>query len=84
VRVAGMRQTYRRIRTKSKHMMAVLTLEDMEGSLQIFIPPYLYRKNHLALQEFGPFIIEGVIQRDPERQSIKMTAEKIVLLTDGI
>ncbi|MDY6846235.1 MAG: DNA polymerase III subunit alpha, partial [Chloroflexota bacterium] len=63
VRVAGMRQTYRRIRTKSKQMMAVLTLEDMEGSLQIFIPPYLYRKNHLALQEFGPFIIEGVIQR---------------------
>lgn len=82
-RVAGMRQTYRRIRTNSKQMMAVLTLEDMEGSLQIFIPPYLYRQNYLALQEIGPFIIEGVIQRDAEHQNIKMTAEKITLLKDG-
>ncbi len=83
VRVAGMRQTYRRIRTKSKQMMAVLTLEDMQGSLQIFIPTYLYRQNYLALQEIGLFIIEGVIQRDAERQNIRMTAEKIVLLKDG-
>jgi DNA polymerase-3 subunit alpha len=80
VRIAGMRQTYRRIRTKSKQTMAVLTLEDLEGSLQILISPFLYRHNHLALQEIGPFIIEGVIERDSERQNIMMNAEKIVLL----
>jgi len=82
VRVAGMRQTFRRIRTKSKQMMAVLTLEDLEGSLQILISPYLFRQNHLALQEIGPFIIEGLIKRDSERQNIKLIAEKIVLLKD--
>jgi DNA-directed DNA polymerase III PolC len=80
VRIAGMRQTYRRIRTKSKQTMAVLTLEDLEGSLQILISPYLYQQNHLALQEIGPYIIEGVIECDSERQNIKMNAEKIVLL----
>ncbi|MDW7755292.1 MAG: DNA polymerase III subunit alpha [Brevefilum sp.] len=80
VKIAGMRQTYRRFRTKSKQTIAVLTLEDLEGSLQILISPYLYRQNHLVLQEIGPFIIEGVIERDSERKNIKMNAEKIVLL----
>jgi len=80
VRIAGMRQTYRRFRTKSKQTIAVLTLEDLEGSLQILISPYLYQQNHLVLQEIGPFIIEGVIERDSERKNIKMNAEKIVLL----
>jgi DNA polymerase III alpha subunit len=80
VRIAGMRQTYRRFRTKSKQMMAVLTLEDLEDSLQILISPNLYQQNHIVLQEIGPFIIEGVIERDSERQNIKMNSEKIVLL----
>jgi DNA polymerase-3 subunit alpha len=80
VRIAGMRQTYRRFRTKSRQTMAVLTLEDLEGSIQILVSPFLYQQNHLALQEIGPFIIEGVIERDSERQNIKINAEKILLL----
>lgn len=80
VRVAGMRQTYRRFRTKSNQMMAFFNIEDFEGSLQIRIPPYLYRKHSLDLQDIGPFIIEGIIKQDAERQSISMTAEVITLL----
>jgi len=83
VRIAGMRQTYRRFRTKSKQTMAILTLEDLEGSIQILVSPYQYRQNHLALQEIGPFIVEGVIERDSERQNIKLNAEKIVLLKNS-
>jgi DNA-directed DNA polymerase III PolC len=83
VRIAGMRQTYRRFRTKSKQTMAILTLEDLEGSIQILVSPYLYRQNHLALREIGPFIVEGVIERDSERQNIKLNAEKIVLLKNS-
>ena len=80
VRVAGMRQTYRRYRTKSNQMMAFFNLEDLEGSLQILIPPHLYRNYSQTLQEIGPFIIEGIIKEDTERHRISMTAESIVLL----
>ena len=84
IRVAGMRQTYRRFRTKSRQMMAFFNLEDLEGSLQILIPPYLYRKHALTLKEIGPFIIEGTIEEDSERHRIKMTAEKIFLFDNKI
>jgi DNA-directed DNA polymerase III PolC len=80
VRVAGLRQTLRRFKTKSNQMMAFFNLEDFEGSLQILIPPYLYRKHSSALQEIGPFIIEGIIKEDKDRHRISMQAESIFLL----
>lgn len=80
VRVAGMRQTLRRIRTRSNQMMAFMTLEDQEGSLQILIPPLQYRRHQLSLREVGPFLIEGVIEADPNRQRAQMTAQEITLL----
>jgi len=80
VRVAGLRQTLRRFKTKSNQIMAFFNLEDFEGSLQVLIPPYLYRKYSSALQEIGPFIIEGIIKEDKDRHRISMQAESIFLL----
>jgi len=82
VRVAGMRQTLRRIKTNSNQMMAFFNLEDIEGAIQILIPPYLYREYASILQEIGPFIVEGIIKEDLEHHRISMAAEKIWLLTD--
>ena len=84
VRVAGMRQTMRRFRTSTKQMMAFLNIEDLDGSLQVIIPPHLYNQHYLALQEIGPFLIEGVVNFDSERQSIKLKAEKITLLKNNL
>lgn len=78
--VAGMRQTFRRFRNRSNEMMAHLTLEDLEGSLTIFIPPALYRRSYSAFQEIGPFLVKGVIEKDEQRGQVRMIAEKIVLL----
>ena len=80
VRVAGMRQTMRRIRTRSNQMMAFMTLEDQEGSLQIIIPPLLYRRHHVTLREVGPFLVEGIIEADANRQRVQMTAQEITIL----
>jgi DNA-directed DNA polymerase III PolC len=84
VYVAGLRQSYRRFRSKSQQMMAFLTLEDMTGTIQILIPPHIYRQIHLVLQEIGPFIIKGRVEKDDERHTIRMTAEKIVLLKEQV
>jgi DNA-directed DNA polymerase III PolC len=79
--IAGMRQTWRRIRTRSGHqMMCYLNLEDLEGSLQVLIPPRLYRTAYQQIRETGPFLVEGVIEKDTERQTVRMVAEKITLV----
>jgi DNA polymerase III alpha subunit len=78
--VAGMRQTFRRFRNRSNEMMAYLTLEDLEGSLTVLIPPALYRRSHTAFHETGPFLAEGLIEKDEQRGQVRMIAEKILLI----
>ncbi len=81
VTVAGMRQTWRRVRTRTNNqMMCYLNLEDLEGSLQVLIPPQLYRQSYEAIREPGPFLVEGVIENDSERQTVRMVAEKLTLV----
>ncbi len=80
VKIAGMRQTWRRFQTKSKEVMCYLNLEDMEGSFQVVISPKLYRQHNLILQEPGPFLVEGIIEADPEKHRIRILAQKIDLL----
>ncbi|MCB2202726.1 DNA polymerase III subunit alpha [bacterium] len=79
--IAGMRQTWRRIRTRtSNQMMCYLNLEDLEGSLQVLVPPHLYRTTYQQIRETGPFLIEGVVEKDTERQTVRLVAEKITLV----
>ena len=81
VTLAGMRQTLRRTHSRSSNqMMAYLTLEDLEGSLQVLVPPRLYLAAYEDLREAGPFLIEGLIENDPERHQIRMIAEKVRLI----
>jgi len=80
VKIAGMRQTWRRFRTKSNEMMCYLNLEDLEGSLQVIIPPKLYRQHYLELNELGPFLVEGVMESDSKGHRIKLVAKRIDLL----
>jgi DNA polymerase III subunit alpha len=80
IQVAGMRQVFRRTRTRTNQMMGYLTLEDLEGSLQVLISPNLYRLHYLALRESGPFLIKGTIEKNTHHQRVRMKAEEIVLL----
>lgn len=81
ITVAGMRQSFRRFRNRSREMMGNLTLEDFEGSLAVLIPPLLYRQHHLALQAYGPFLIEGTIEEDQHRDWVRLVAERIQLIS---
>lgn len=80
ITVAGMRQAFRRFRNRSNEMMGLLTLEDFEGSLAVLIPPLLYRQHHTALQEYGPLMIEGIIEEAQQRERVRLVAERIRLL----
>lgn len=78
--VAGMRQAFRRYRNRSNEMVGHLTLEDIEGSISIRIPPSIYRQHHKHLQHEGPFLVGGIMEEDKQRHQVFMVATSIQVL----
>lgn len=65
VRVAGMRQTLFRSRTAKNEWMGFLSLEDLDGLLDVVLFPDLFRKaRNLLSDRTAPLLIEGVMDRD--------------------
>jgi DNA polymerase-3 subunit alpha len=84
ISVAGVRQTWRRLRSRSNQMMCFLTLEDLEGSLQVLVSPSLYNAYHRNFQENGLFLVEGVIEAVNDQERICLIAEKITIISSNI
>jgi DNA polymerase III alpha subunit len=78
VRVAGMRQTWVRSATSRGGFIYFMTLEDLEGQLDVVILEDVYRKSKAALSNsVGPFAMEGIIELDESRGEPTLRAEKI-------
>lgn len=78
VRVAGMRQTWRRFAsTKRGDYLYFMSLEDLEGMLDVVIFGDVYRRCRSALSTPGPFVIEGVVEPDPARGEPVIRAERV-------
>lgn len=77
VRVAGMRQIWRRTSNsrgiKGFHMI----LEDLEGLLDVFIPYEVVRRSMSKTNTPGPYVIEGIIEMDPTTAEPVIQAERI-------
>ena len=67
VRVAGMRQTWRRSRTTAGDYIYFMALEDLEGMLDVVILGEVYRRYRSALSGPGPYVLEGVVEFDQEK-----------------
>ncbi len=72
VRVAGVRQTLRRGGTKH-----YLTLEDLEGVLEVVIEEAVYRRHRKALQGQGAYIIEGVMEKGRYAEEARLVASRV-------
>jgi len=77
VRVAGMRQTWRRTRTGKGDEVYRMALEDLEGMLDVHIPAAVYRRARSALSESGPYLITGVIEIERSTGEAVLIAERI-------
>jgi DNA polymerase III alpha subunit len=77
VRVAGMRQIWRRSSNargvKGFHMI----LEDLEGLLDVFIPYNVIRRTKSNTNTSGPYVIEGVIEIDVTTGEPLIQAERL-------
>lgn len=77
VRTAGMRQWWRRIRDSRQDTVYLMSLEDLEGMLDVVIPAEVYRKSRAALSGSGPFLVEGVVELNPISGEPFIRAENI-------
>lgn len=77
VRVAGMRQIWRRSRTTRGEAIYFMSLEDLEGMLDVVITAEVYRRSKTALSTGGPYIVEGRVDLDSQRGEPFIRAEKI-------
>ena len=67
VRVAGMRQTWRRSRAAQSGDIYFMSLEDLEGVINVLIDADVYRSHRKQFSGAGPYIIEGIVEMDPSR-----------------
>ncbi len=78
VRVAGIRQSLHRSRTTNGEWMAFLSLEDMEGILDVIIFPNIYRRVQATIADLRqPVIVEGIMETDSNGQEPYLRAERI-------
>lgn len=77
VRVAGMRQIWRRTSTTRGDYIYFMSLEDLEGMLDVVIFGDVYRRFKSALTDSGPYVIEGMVEFDVTRSEPLLRAEKI-------
>jgi DNA polymerase-3 subunit alpha len=77
VRVAGMRQIWRRSITTRGDYIYFMSLEDLEGMLDVVITSEVYQRSKAALSTAGPYVVEGLVNLDPQRGEPIIRAEKI-------
>ncbi len=82
VRVAGMRQTWRRGRAPGGDYVYFLALEDLEGTMEVVIPGDAYRRSQAALNAPDPYLVEGVVALDEEKGEPFIRAEWVESLLD--
>jgi DNA polymerase III alpha subunit len=81
VRVAGMRQTWRRIRTAQGGYIYFMALEDLEGMLDVVIQGEVYQRQRAAFSQPGPYVLQGTVELDARRGEPVIRAERIWALS---
>jgi len=77
VRVAGMRQSWRRTRTTRGDYLYFMAFEDLDGMLDVVIFGDVYRKHRAAFGARGPLVLEGRVEFDPRQGEPVIRAERV-------
>jgi len=66
--------------TKKGDKMAVLILEDLQGSVEVLVFPKVYEKTHDLLESDLPLLLKGRIKKD--EKGVTIVSEEIALLKE--
>jgi DNA polymerase-3 subunit alpha len=76
VRIGGMLQSIRSLRTRKGDLMAFVVLEDMQGSVEVVVFPEAYAAAADLLTEDSIVLVEGEVQKD--ENAVKIVADSVV------
>jgi DNA polymerase III subunit alpha len=77
IRVAGMRQIWRRLTSPKGENFYYLSLEDLEGMLDTVIYADVYRRYRSQIAGHGPYVFEGWVERDSATGEPTMRVERL-------
>jgi DNA polymerase-3 subunit alpha len=78
VRIGGVVSGLKEITTKKGDRMAYVTLEDLQGSVEVITFPSVYQESASLLSTEEPILVTGKVKADEEAP--RLTAEKIIPL----
>ncbi|MCJ7622322.1 MAG: DNA polymerase III subunit alpha [Anaerolineaceae bacterium] len=81
VRVAGIRQAWRRSRHRSGGRFFHLTLGDLHANLHVMIEERVYTGSQEAFSSRKPLVVEGKVERRGESGEVTLLASRAWLLT---
>ena len=76
VRIGGMIRSTKIIKTKKGDLMAFVTLEDLQGSVEVIVFSSLYVKVYDLLTEDNAILVRGDLQKD--ENSVKILADTVI------
>jgi DNA polymerase III alpha subunit len=77
VRVAGMRQTWRRGSTDRGERLYVMSLEDLDGMLNAVLYANVYQRYRREISGSGPYVVEGQVEIDQRVGEPYLRVERI-------
>jgi DNA polymerase-3 subunit alpha len=78
VRIGGLVQSIKSIKTKRGDSMAFVTVEDLHGSVEVIVFSRVYAAVSDLLVEDQPVLVQGQLQR--EEQNVRILAETIIAM----
>ncbi len=79
VRLIGTRLNWHRSFAGKQGTMAYITLEDLEGMVDVVVPPSVYNRCKDLLRRMEPIQVEGVVEMSNSRIEPVIRAENIIL-----
>jgi DNA polymerase III alpha subunit len=80
--VVGLRLSSHRARTARGELMLFLSIEDLEGMLEVVFFPPAYHQYRQVLRSSGPYLIRGIVERDSDDGDIWLRAEKVKIISN--
>jgi DNA polymerase-3 subunit alpha len=76
VRIGGMVRNTKIIKTKKGDLMAFVTLEDLQGSVEVTVFSSIYARVYDLLSDDNSIMVQGQLQKD--ENSVKILADTII------
>ena len=78
--VSGLRLSSHRARTTRGELMLFMSIEDLDGMLEVVFFPPVYQQYRQILRSNGPFLIRGIAESDSDEGDVWLRAERVKIL----